>query len=61
MDLNEMVGIDENDNNSPTIEDVKRIVDSKRIKRSPSKTYTREDRIKNLELAREKKNILNQL
>ena len=47
--------IEEETNTQPTIEDVKRIVDSKRIKRSPSKTYTKEDRIKNLELAREKK------
>ena len=47
--------IEETDNNSPTIEDVKKIVDSKRIKRSTSKTYTKEDRIKNLELAREKR------
>ena len=47
--------IEETDNNSPTIEDVKKIVDSKRIKRSSSKTYTKEDRIKNLELAREKR------
>jgi hypothetical protein len=49
------MNIEETDNNSPTIEDVKKIVDSKRIKRSTSKTYTREDRIKNLELAREKR------
>lgn len=47
--------IEETDNNSPTIEDVKKIVDSKRNKRSSSKTYSREDRIKNLELAREKR------
>ena len=47
--------IEEEEITQPTIEDVKRIVDSKRIKRSPSKTYTKEDRIKNLELAREKR------
>ena len=46
-------------NNQPTIEEVKKIVDSRRqkdkIKRLPSKTYTKEDRIKNLEIARETK------
>ena len=45
--------------NEPSIEDVKKIVDGKRLKdkkpRTPSKTYTKEDRIKNLQLAREKK------
>ena len=49
--------IEEEDYNfQPTIEDVKKIVDSRRqkekIKRSPSKTYSKEDRIKNLEMAR---------
>ena len=55
MDMYGMEEIEEETITQPTIEDVKRIVDSKRIKRSPSKTYTKEDRIKNLELAREKK------
>ena len=45
--------------NEPSIEDIKKIVDGKRLKdkkpRTPSKTYTKEDRIKNLETAREKK------
>jgi hypothetical protein len=54
----DMYGLDEIEeelepNTQPTIEDVKKIVDSKRIKRSPSTTYTKEDRIKNLEKARE--------
>ena len=45
--------------NEPSIEEIKKIVDGKRLKdkkpRTPSKTYTKEDRIKNLQLAREKK------
>ena len=45
--------------NEPSIEDIKKIVDGKRLKdkkpRTPSKTYKKEDRIKNLQLAREKK------
>ena len=50
------------DKQQPTLEQIKKIVDSKRQRsskaRAPSKTYTKEDRIKNLELARErKKNI----
>lgn len=52
-----MEQIEEDRENQPTIEEVKKIVDSRRqqekLKRSPSKTYTREDRIKNLEIARE--------
>ena len=56
MDLygTEQIEEEENDN-KPTLEEIKKIVDSKRIKRSPSKTYTKEDRIKNLEKARDKK------
>jgi len=41
---------------SPTLEEVKRVVNNKRLQKT-SKTYTREDRIKNLELAREKKKL----
>lgn len=60
---------EEFEDNTPTFEEVKKIVDNKRkegmkegtkekiIKRTPSKSYTREDRIKNLQLAREKKKI----
>ena len=55
----------ENDNNQkePSLEEIKKIVDSKRLKniksRTQSKTYTKEDRIRNLEIAREKrKNII---
>ena len=40
----------ETDNNEPTIEDIKKIADNRRPKK-----YTKEDRIKNLELAREKR------
>lgn len=50
---------DENNQGKPSLEEVKKIVDSKRLKstksRTQSKTYTKEDRIKNLEIAREKK------
>jgi hypothetical protein len=54
MDMYGMEQIeDEVNDKKPTIEEVKKIVDSKRIKRSPSKTYTKEDRMKNLEIARE--------
>ena len=61
MDINEIFedGEDLQDNNKPSLEDIKKIVDNKRLKasnvRTPSKTYTKEERIKNLELAREKK------
>jgi hypothetical protein len=56
MDLYGIEQIEEQEtNNKPTIEEVKKIVDSKRNKRSSSTSYTKEDRIKNLELAREKK------
>ncbi len=59
MDLYGIKQIEEQEtNNKPTIEEVKKIVDSKRIKRSSFTTYTKQDRIKNLELAREKKEIL---
>ena len=63
MDMYGMEEIEEEEiNTKPTIEDIKKIVDSKRIKRSPSKTYTKEDRLKNLELAREKrKNTKNKI
>ena len=59
MDLygTEQIEEEENDN-KPTLEEIKKIVDSKRIKRSPSQTYTKEDRIKHLEKARDKKRIL---
>ncbi len=58
MDLYGIEQIEEQEtNNKPTIEEVKKIVDSKRIKRSSYTTYKKEDRIKNLELAREKKEI----
>ena len=40
----------ETDNNEPTIEDIKKIADNRRPKK-----YTKEDIIKNLELAREKR------
>jgi hypothetical protein len=61
MDINEIFedGEDLQEQNKPSLEDIKKIVDSKRLKgtkaRTPSKTYTKEDRIKNLEIAREKK------
>ena len=41
------------DVDTKTIEEIKQIVDSKR----PKNKYTKEDRIKNLQLAREKKAI----
>ncbi len=55
-----MFDVDElQEQNKPTLEEIKKIVDNKRLKgskaRTSSKTYTKEDRIKNLELAREKK------
>ena len=61
MDINDIFedGEDLQDNNKPSLEDIKKIVDNKRLKasnvRTPSKTYTKEERIKNLELARDKK------
>jgi hypothetical protein len=61
MDINEIFedGEELQEQNKPSLEDIKKIVDSKRLKgtkaRTPSKTYTKEDRIKNLEIAREKK------
>ncbi len=61
MDINEIFedGEDLQEQKKPSLEDIKKIVDSKRLKgtkaRTPSKTYTKEDRIKNLEIAREKK------
>lgn len=64
MDLYEKDKIEEDIEHQPTIEEVKKIVDSRRQndkknKRSPSKTYTKEERIKNLEIAREiKKNTI---
>ena len=52
----------EGNKDQPTLEQIKKIVDSKRQKitkaRAPSKTYTKEDRIKNLELARERKKTI---
>jgi len=62
IDQNEEFEEFEGNKDQPTLEQIKKIVDSKRQKitkaRAPSKTYTKEDRIKNLELARErKKNI----
>jgi hypothetical protein len=58
MDINEIFeDVQElEEQKKPSLEDIKKIVDSKRLKaRTPSKTYTKEDRIKNLELARERK------
>ena len=61
MDINEIFedGEDLQEENKPSLEEIKKIVDSKRLKgskaRAPSKSYTKEDRIKNLQLAREKK------
>jgi hypothetical protein len=61
MDVNEIFedGEELQEQKKPSLEDIKKIVDSKRLKgtktRTPSKTYTKEDRIKNLEIAREKK------
>ena len=61
MDINEIFedGEDIQEQNKPSLEEIKKIVDSKRSKgskaRAPSKSYTKEDRIKNLEIAREKK------
>ncbi len=49
MDLD---NIEQEIENEPTIEEVKKIVNKKRAQ---SKTYSKEDRIKNLEIAREKK------
>ena len=40
MDMYGLDEIEEEYNTQPTIEDVKKIVDSKRIKRSPSTTLT---------------------
>jgi hypothetical protein len=42
-----------NDLNEPTLEDIKKLADSKR----PHKPYRKEDRIRNLELARQKKKL----
>ncbi len=58
MDINEIFEDSEDlqEQKKPSLEEIKQIVDSKRLKaRTPSKTYTKEDRIKNLELARERK------
>jgi hypothetical protein len=61
MNINEIFedGEDLQEQNKPSLEEIKKIVDSKRSKgskaRTPSKSYTKEDRIKNLQLAREKK------
>ena len=49
MDLD---NIEQEIENEPTIEEVKKIVNKQR---KQSKTYSKEDRIKNLEIAREKK------
>jgi len=62
MDINEIFDVEESqEQNKPSLEEIKKIVDNKRLKssktRTPSKTYTKEDRIKNLELARERKKI----
>jgi hypothetical protein len=60
MDINEIFeDVEEvSEPKKPSLEEIKKIVDSKRLKaRTPSKTYTKEDRIRNLELARERKKI----
>ena len=49
MDLD---NIEQEIENEPTIEEVRKIVNNKRAQ---SKTYSKEDRIKKLEIAREKK------
>jgi hypothetical protein len=59
MDIDEIFedGEDLQEQNKPSLEEIKKVVDSKRLKGSkaskPSKSYTNEDRIKNLQLARE--------
>ena len=54
MDINEMFDDDEiQEQTKPTLEEIKKIVDNKR--NNISKKYSKEDRIKNLELARERK------
>jgi len=62
IDQNEEFEEFEGNKDQPTLEQIKKIVDSKRQKitkaRAPSKTYTKEDRIKNLELARERKKTI---
>ena len=58
MDINEMFNIDDKKESKPTIEEIKKIVDDKRNNK-PQK-YSNEQRLKNLELAREKRKIKNQ-
>ena len=59
MDINEMFDIDDKKEQSkPTIDEIKKIVDDKRNNK-PQK-YSNEQRLKNLELAREKRKIKNQ-
>lgn len=59
MDINEMFNIDDKKEQSkPTIDEIKKIVDDKRNNK-PQK-YSNEQRLKNLELAREKRKIKNQ-
>ncbi len=59
MDINEMFDDDElQEQSKPTIEEIKKIVDNKR--NNKTKKYSNEDRLKNLELAREKRKIKNQ-
>ncbi len=61
MNINEIFedGEDLQEQKKPSLEEIKKTVDSKRSKgskaRTPSNSYTKEDRIKNLQLAREKK------
>jgi hypothetical protein len=59
MDINEMFNNeDKNEQIKPTLDEIKKIVDNKR-KNKPNKDLT-EQRLKNLELAREKRKIMNQ-
>lgn len=58
MDINEMFNIDDKKESKPTIEEIKKIVDDKRNNK-PNKC-SNEQRLKNLELAREKRKIKNQ-
>ena len=51
---------DNKEEEEPTIEDIKKIVDSKRVKNS-NQNYSKEQKLKNLELAREKKRYLNEI
>ena len=49
--------IDNEEEEEPSIEDIKQVVNSKR--NNTSKKYSKEDRLKNLELAREKRKNMN--